>query len=185
VYVNNDPVNWVDPWGLSANDARPLTQAEINAHKAATLGTKPVNYDAIRVVEGRMPTPQEVLDAVAGAGVNMPQTKEEISKWLGRKDIEAVSLPNGTIYTKDKNPSEDLTAHEIEHQATYQNGATVTAGGVTTPLNTAAEVFNQLVHEANLYNQGAVNPYRTPGYLEYEANRVQERAQTILRGGTP
>jgi hypothetical protein len=167
--VNNDPVNWVDPWGLKANDARPLTQVEINAHKAATLGTKPVNYDAIRVVEGRMPIAQEVLDAAAGVGANMPQAEKEISDWLGRKDIEAVSLPNGTIYTKDKNPSKDLIVHEIEHQATYQNGATITYDGEK-QLSTAGEVFGELVREAEMDD-----PYSIPGTLEFQANQVQGR----------
>jgi hypothetical protein len=76
-YVNNDPVNWKDPWGLSANDARSLTQTEIAAHTAATFGTQPVNYDEIKMVEEHMPTAQEIKNAAAGVGIDLSQKKDE------------------------------------------------------------------------------------------------------------
>ena len=63
-YVNNDPVNWVDLWGLeacSANDTRntrDITQGERALYTAASGGL-PIDFDRITVVEGK-PTVDEV-----------------------------------------------------------------------------------------------------------------------------
>ena len=63
-YVGNNPVNWVDPWGLSASEkreGRSLTDREIELHKAAE-GT-PLDYEKITVIE-RKPTVQELKTIV-------------------------------------------------------------------------------------------------------------------------
>ena len=81
-----------------------------------------------------------------------------------------MSLPNGEeagiIYTKYPTES-DLTAHEIEHQSQYQNSENRT------------ETFNQLVEESLMRGKGDVNPYETEGYLEYEAQQVQDMANDL------
>jgi hypothetical protein len=62
-----------------------------------------------------------------------------------------------------------LAGHEINHQDTYQNGATITYGGITTHLSSAKDVFEELAKEAYMPNS-----YSIPGALEYQANKVQD-----------
>jgi RHS repeat-associated protein len=162
-YVNNDPVNWVDLWGL-----RPLTQEERDLHKNA--GGSSVDYDKIDVNTDRMPTKDEVKGVATGLGVPNMMTDGEIQAIID--EHPAMSLP-GTIYVpKDPNRTKDqnkaLLAHEIEHQAQYQNG-----------LNgTTAEVFSKLVVEA----QKGPSVYKDPNSLEGKAQKVEDRANNILGG---
>jgi RHS repeat-associated protein len=176
-YVNNDPVNWVDPWGLSASDrsaeSRSLTQEEKVAYIQATGHA--IDFDSISVIEGRSPTVKEVKDAAQIAGYNPSSypSDKEIEAFVTLGPNEAISLPNGTIYTGSKNPGVDLIGHEINHQDTYQNGATVTRDGATTYLQTMGEVFSELVDE----RLNMPDPYNTPGTLEYQADQVMHAIQ--------
>ncbi|MCL2479250.1 MAG: hypothetical protein FWF22_07095, partial [Treponema sp.] len=95
-YVNNDPVNYVDLWGLD-----PLTQREIELFEAA--GGKPINYSSINVIEEK-PT---VDDLKKSAGFDVTQYAQslgvpilEVDKMLQSSidKSDAMSLPDGTIY---------------------------------------------------------------------------------------
>ena len=157
-YVNNDPVNYLDPWGL-----RPLTPEERALHQAA--GGSTVDYDPIDV-QNRMPTVDEMKEAAAKAGVANPYTDEQIQDLIDSHS--AFSLP-GTVYVPeearggDEDEREALIAHETEHQAQYQNG------------ESPGDVLQELINEA-----GMPDPYNTPGTLENQAQQVEDRANEIL-----
>jgi RHS repeat-associated protein len=165
-FVNNDPINWVDPWGLNASEprSRGVSREEQLLHQQAGGGS--TDYNKITINAG-MPTYQDVRHIASTHGINTSKIADyQIQDYLEGKD--ALSLPNGNIYMKDNlmTPPEKLAlvVHEIEHQSQYQNG---------NPLS----VFSQLFEEAQIYGVAA---YSTPGLLEYQAQQVQNRAKAIL-----
>jgi RHS repeat-associated protein len=184
VYVNNDPVNWVDLWGLNPSDrGRAVTEAEKRLYEQASGHS--INYDNITIYTNERPTTDKVRNSLEGIGIPTGSiTKQQIDDYVNHPDMSAIALPDGSIYMYNSNPSTPDVIHEINHQDTYQNGATITIDGVTTRLNTSADVVNQLIKEGELYDQG-VNPYRTPGYLEYQAREVEINAERILNGNRP
>jgi hypothetical protein len=164
----------VDLWGLSASDpriaeSRPVSQAERAAYIQATGHS--IDFDSIRIIEGRSPTVAEVNSATKAAGYNPSPypSDQQIESLVKLGPGNAISMPDGYIYTGSKNPSIDLIGHELNHQDTYQNGATITYGGVTKELKTAGEVFGELVKERQMSD-----PYSLPGTLEYQSNQVQD-----------
>ncbi|NLD49385.1 MAG: hypothetical protein GX660_19685 [Clostridiaceae bacterium] len=170
-YCNNEPVNFQDLWGL-----RKLTAEEIALHKAA--GGGPVDYDSIDLVNG-MPTPQQVRDAAASAGVDLSgKTDAEIQKEIN--EAGAMSLPSGKVYVPQgaRNTQEKVNAlivHEVEHQSQYQNGD-------------SGEVFKDLLDEGEQYNEHQMDPnqpdpYDTPGCKEYDAQQVENKANDLYSNG--
>jgi RHS repeat-associated protein len=160
-YVNNDPVNWIDLWGL-----RPLTTEERAAH--ANASDSPVDYDRIEFIDG-LPTPEEVRSIAEGIGIDTRGIDEsQIQDWID--SAAALSLPNGTIYVpSDLNQGKDeqllSTVHEIEHQAQFQN-------------NDVEKVVSELIAESQMPGRTA---YTTPGTWEYEAQQVENRAAQQMR----
>ena len=179
-YCNNEPVNFLDLWGLSASDSqaasgRSLTPEEIALYEAA--GGSPVDYSKIQVVD-RMPIVQEVRDAASSVGVDMSHLSD--NKIQNNIDLSpAMSLPNGIVYapndTNGRRPyatDEQKTAlrlHEVEHQAQYQNLG-------------AQYAYKKLIEEAQMNpSNGDDNPYTTAGkgYLEYEAQQLENRVNRL------
>ena len=90
----------------------------------------------------------------------------------------AMSLPNGRIFVPEMIPgySQDerqaLLMHQVHHQSTYQN-------------NNPQEIFQQLLREAGLHHFQGIDVFETRNYplwyLEYDAQRLQDRALIILR----
>ena len=187
VYTANDPVNHIDPWGLATEDTeyidswrlatedkgRPLTDEEKQLHKDAGGGE--VDYEKIDVRE-RKPTINEIRTVSGKHGVDLSDKSDgEIQNYID--NTPAIALPNGTIYMNPdkKRPSTQeqkaLLTHEIEHQSQYQSGK----------YGSREEVFQRLVEEAEMNRKKIAKVYKTPGYLEYEAQQVENRANEILR----
>ncbi|MBO7486455.1 MAG: RHS repeat-associated core domain-containing protein, partial [Spirochaetaceae bacterium] len=162
-YVVNDPVNYIDSQGL-----RKLTTEEKALHKAAGGGS--VDYNKINFID-RKPTVQQVRDAATKVGVDMSGfTNDKIQAQIN--DAGAMSLPDGTIYVpkterKTQERLNALTAHEIEHQSQYQNG-------------NPKEIFYKLIDESQITD---IDVYETPGYLEYQAQQVEEKAIKLYENG--
>jgi RHS repeat-associated protein len=150
-YVNNDPVNFVDLFGL-----RPLTQEEIQHHK--DNGGMPVDYTGINL-EDEMPTRDAVKDALKSVGADMP-SDNEIDNMIDNSG--AFSLPGGDIYIPSdarNNPGaqDALLDSEINHQSQYQNGD-------------PKQVVEQLMHEERTMHEAK---YDDPNTKEYEAHKPE------------
>jgi hypothetical protein len=167
VYVNNDPVNWIDPWGLQP---RPLTEAE----KAAYIQKygNDIDFSKITIIEGRMPAVSEMRNAADSVDIDHSMYNDSfIAQYTTDPNVRAMSLPDGTIYSRYDPIDPDDLRHELNHQSQYQNGAIKTIpGGPAKILNTAQEVYQELINEAL---DQSVDPYKTPGYLEYQAENRQ------------
>jgi RHS repeat-associated protein len=166
-YVNNDPVNWVDLWGLSASDQNPRSLTDEEKVTYIQNYGHDIDFDKITIIEGRLPTAQEVQNTAASVGINPAiYPSEMLNNYLEDPNLRAMALPDGTIYSKYNPITADDLRHELNHQETYQNGATKTTGGVTKHFDTAGKVYKELINEAL---DKSVDPYKTPGYLEYQA----------------
>jgi RHS repeat-associated protein len=184
VYVNNDPGNWIDPWGLSASDGgRAPTEAEKQLYEQASGHS--IDYDNIRVFINKIPTSDKARDSLEGIGISTRSIPDsDINAYVNHPDMVGIALPDGNIYMYDSSPSLSDVGHKMDHQRAYQKGATITVGNDSVRLNTAAEVVNQLIKEGMLYDQ-SINPYTTPGYLEYQAREIEREINRILTRGTP
>ena len=110
-YVGNNPVNWVDPWGLSASDGQRNKGTPWNMHSSV---------DFIRYTMG-----YEVFEHVKNARVSFTNTKRASSLPWGK-----ISLPKNDAFqggynpNKNKTPSEvgriGLETHELWHQYQYK-----------------------------------------------------------------
>jgi hypothetical protein len=153
----------VDLWGLLP---RPLSDAE----KAAYIQRfgNDIDFSKITIIEGRLPSIQEMKDAADSVGIDRSMYDDNlIAAYTGDPNVRAMALPDGRIFSRyDPITPEDLR-HELNHQQTYQKGASKTvAGGITKTFSSAKEVFQELINEAL---DLSVDPYTTPGYLEYQA----------------
>jgi hypothetical protein len=158
--VNNDPVNWVDLWGL-----RPLKQEEIQHHKDSN--GMPVDYSKINV-EDRSPTKDDIKAGLGSVGATIP-SDEEIEDFIQDRPV---SMPDGNIYMPPGTrsgygpygtPEEeymDVLAGEINHQAQYQSGNSKT-------------VVDQLIIEAGM----GVAQYVDQNTLEYAAHQPERDAR--------
>jgi hypothetical protein len=156
----------MDLWGL-----RPVRQEERDAYTSAT--GRSIDFDKIDITDGRLPTVDEVKSAATGVGIDTQKYPDElIEKAVTNPNTYGMSLPDGNIYMRDKNPSIEDVVHELDHQQTYQKGATITYGGQSTSLTTPGAVFGELIKE-DLFMQ---NPYGTPGTLEYRADQARSAA---------
>lgn len=150
----------------TTTQGRSLTEEEIALHKAA--GELSCDYSKVTVIEGQMPSVETIRTEAAAVNSKTIDkvTDYELTDKIAASD--AMTMPSGTIYTKysvtDDIKDKALLTHEIEHAAQFQNG-------------NAGTVFDTIVNETK---KG--DPYNTPGTLENKAQKVQDKAESILRG---
>jgi hypothetical protein len=185
-------VNWVDPWGLEVSDiGRSVTEEEKQIYKSAS-GRDPSFLNETKIFY-RAPTPEEVKNAAVPYIPEISQIDNPIiQSWInGNGNVQGIALPNNTVYFVNPKAGADTEYHEFHHLDTFIKGAKVTVNGVTTELKTTRDVLNQLINESSLYdnyiknNYQGINPYTTPGYLEYQADEVGTAAKLIIEGKTP
>ncbi len=161
----------------SAGEKKKIPQEVRELHMRA--GGSPVDYDAIELYD-RLPTVAEVRAAAASINFDMSgYTDDEIQSVINI--VSALSLPNGKIYMPQNQTVHGrvsqqqinaLLAHEVEHQAQYQN-------------NDARQIFGRLVQEAQM-DRSVIDPYKTPDCLEYEAQLIEDNAEdAYLQGWRP
>jgi hypothetical protein len=186
-YVNNDPVNWVDPWGLIASDVRTALAA---ADYTTTLGTL-VNTSALaNIVSSRT----DLLDAPTANYVNGLTTAQLTSEFnnvtvavgvdksavLGMAANYGVSLPGdiegltvgNTVFIFDQLPTDsngritnlyeaNLTAHEgAIHGLQYSARGSVEAflnEYNSEPAPYAAKALEQAAYNFGPHNQDAID----------------------------
>ena len=189
-YCNADPVNFVDMWGLrdilgydpnketlgDFKGSRSPTQTEMELYIAAG-GNPNLNFDAIRIYD-RLPTVREIRNAASEYGLDMSLYSDSDIKDYLDNDAGALSLPGGKVYApKDKNLNGNrdtnevlaVTAHEFEHQDQYSRLG-------------APNAFSELIIESQMQPPDP-DPYTTNGYLENDANNIENKANELLRKG--
>jgi RHS repeat-associated protein len=68
-YVNNDPVNWIDPWGLSASDENRSTEKDSTLYTAQTVQYNP-NEESVWVYS--------IKTTLKEHGMSIPQIPETV-----------------------------------------------------------------------------------------------------------
>jgi uncharacterized protein YjaZ len=116
-----------------------------------------------------MPTYKEVRDAVEREGIDTSAYADhQIQDIID--EHPAMSLP-GIIYqppdpNRTENENKAMMAHEIEHQAQYQNGIN----------GSTKDVILQLIQEALIGS----SVYDDPTTLEGKAQQVEDNANNVL-----
>jgi hypothetical protein len=146
VYVNNDPVNWVDPWGLSAGDPQPAyflqrdwreaiggTFADNSCAATSLLNELSEEYT---VQTGTAMTWSQGLKAILGA-INseyIDRSEATVNSWAGAANSmwrstgqpgTWVNNPEGNhqIYAIDRNNDPTYAEHFVNSsgQGTYRD----------------------------------------------------------------
>jgi hypothetical protein len=183
-------VNYIDLWGLSGSDGgRKLTEEEKRVYTQAA--GRAINFDAITIYEGILPTMDDVKRSGGSIGYDLSQYDTEINTMLNDPYLSGLALPDGRIYLSGKNSDDSTKYHELNHIDTFQNGAVININGAIKSLDSSYEVLNQLINEGLLFEQYKMDPnfgvnvYTTPGYLEYYAEQMGKKADSIIKGGKP
>ena len=99
-YVVNDPVNYVDLWGLCGGDGRKLTDEEIQSVKfflGESINGIPISYDDYTIYDN--PPDKQTLLALAKNLAYTDEQKDVLIESL-QDPARGMSLPGGNIYVK-------------------------------------------------------------------------------------
>ncbi|MBP3607114.1 MAG: RHS repeat-associated core domain-containing protein [Treponema sp.] len=121
-YVVNDPVNYVDLWGLCGSDGKKLTDEQLATAKfflGESINGTPINYDDINIYNYAVDA--ETLRKLA-ENIDLPEEgKEETINNL-QNPTRGTSLPGGNIYLPGNTINDEARlVHEIYHQVQYDS----------------------------------------------------------------
>ena len=149
-YVVNDPVNYVDFWGLCGSDGKKLTDEQLATAKfflGESINGTPINYDDIKIYY--YAPDAETLRKLAESTVLSEESKEEIINDL-QNPTRGTSLPGGNIYLPGNTINDEARlVHEIYHQVQYDSDP-----------NTLKKVIDEQI------NYSTTDPY------DYETNNT-------------
>ena len=138
---------------------RSLTQEEIKLYREALeragITTTFDDFYSIVVIEGRLPTPQELYDVLRNMGLDKyliptDQLKSLVQDYLSSPSLGAMALPDGRIFVPSIDPNsylwvqdrqKALVPHEVHHIAQFMSGE----------HGAPEKVFARLVVEGLLY----------------------------------
>jgi RHS repeat-associated protein len=173
-YVNNDPVNWVDLWGLI-----PLTPDQ-RQFAETVIGTSykgnSINYDAIDIITGVVPE-QVIKDTMANAGVPMQAGDDKVINDM-QDPSRGTSIPGGTIYLPGTTSQDNArVTHEIFHQVQYNDlGITTAVQQFTVEQRKFSAGIN--VYDYTINNTGIITTLNNITTLEAAANYVEDFANS-------
>ena len=121
-YVVNDPVNYVDLWGLCGSDGKKLTDEQLATAKfflGESINGTPINYDDIKIYYYAVDA--ETLRKLA-ENIDLPEeSKEETINNL-QNPTRGTSLPGGNIYMPGNTINDEARlVYEIYHQVQYDS----------------------------------------------------------------
>jgi len=149
-YVVNDPVNYVDLWGLCGSDGKKLTDEQLATAKfflGESINGTPINYDDIKIYY--YAPDAETLRKLAESTDLSEERKEEIINDL-QNPTRGTSLPGGNIYLPGNTINDEARlVHEIYHQVQYDSDP-----------NTLKKVIDEQI------NYSTTDPY------DYETNNT-------------
>jgi RHS repeat-associated protein len=99
-YVNNDPVNWIDPWGLTASDANGLRVVVQTAGTLTAIYTPSKNYETYPGIDYynsvRAMSLNVVTNVVAGTPNNATSSDDNRFQVSGSNRTHPTQINNGT-----------------------------------------------------------------------------------------
>ncbi|MBQ4553751.1 MAG: RHS repeat-associated core domain-containing protein [Spirochaetaceae bacterium] len=145
-YVVNDPVNYVDLWGLCKSDGKKLTDEQLATAKfflGESINGTPINYDDINIYNYAVDA--ETLRKLAESTDLSEEKKEETINNL-QDPTRGTSLPGGNIYLPGNTINDEKRlVHEIYHQVQYDSDP-----------NTLKKVIDEQIN----YSVTGTDPYK-------------------------
>ena len=182
-YVVNDPVNYVDLWGLCGSDGKKLTDEQLATAKfflGESINGTPINYDDIKIYYYAVDA--ETLRKLA-ENIDLPEeSKEETINNL-QNPTRGTSLPGGNIYLPG-NTINDVKrlVHEIYHQVQYDSDPNTLKKVIDEQINYSKT--DPYDYETN--NTGQINSLSdittVEGQAQYIEDFVENYQNDVLEG---
>ena len=183
-YVVNDPVNYVDLWGLQCkSDGKKLTDEQLATAKfflGESINGTPINYDDINIYNYAVDA--ETLRKLAESTDLSEEKKEETINNL-QDPTRGTSLPGGNIYLPG-NTINDVKRllHEIYHQVQYDSDPKTLKKVIDEQINYSTT--DPYDYETN--NTGQINSLSdittVEGQAQYIEDFVENYQNDVLEG---
>ena len=184
-YVVNDPVNFVDLWGLCGSDGKKLTDEQLATAKfflGESINGTPINYDDINIYNYAVDA--ETLRKLA-ENIDLPEEiKEETINNL-QNPTRGTSLPGGNIYLPGNTiNNEAILVHEIYHQVQYDSNPNTLEKVIDEQIDYFVTGNDPYDYETN--NTGQVNTLSdittVEGQAQYIEDFVENYQNDVLEG---
>ena len=184
-YVVNDPVNYVDLWGLCGSDGEKLTDEQLATAKfflGESINGTPINYDDINIYNYAVDA--ETLRKLA-ENIDLPEEiKEETINNL-QNPTRGTSLPGGNIYLPGNTiNNEAILVHEIYHQVQYDSNPNTLEKVIDEQIDYFVTGNDPYDYETN--NTGQVNTLSdittVEGQAQYIEDFVENYQNDVLEG---
>ena len=177
-YVVNDPVNYVDFWGLCGSDGKKLTDEQLATAKfflGESINGTPINYDDIKIYY--YAPDAETLRKLAESTDLSEERKEEIINDL-QNPTRGTSLPGGNIYLPG-NTINDVKrlVHEIYHQVQYDSDPNTLKKVIDEQINYSTT--DPYDYETN--NTGQINSLSDITTVEGQAQYIEDFVENYLK----
>ena len=179
-YVVNDPVNYVDLWGLCKSDGKKLTDEQLATAKfflGESINGTPINYDDIKIYYYAVDA--ETLRKLA-ENIDLPEeSKEETINNL-QNPTRGTSLPGGNIYLP-RNTINDVKrlVHEIYHQVQYDSDPNTLEKVIDEQINYSITGNDPYNYETN--NTGQINTLSDITTVEGQAQYIEDFVENYLK----
>ena len=182
-YVVNDPVNFVDLWGLCGSDGKKLTDDQLATAKfflGESINGTPINYDDINIYNYAVDA--ETLRKLAESTDLSEEKKEETINNL-QDPTRGTSLPGGNIYLPGNTINDEKRlVHEIYHQVQYDSDPNTLKKVIDEQINYSTT--DPYDYETN--NTGQINTLSdittVEGQAQYIEDFVENYQNDVLEG---
>ena len=184
-YVVNDPVNFVDLWGLCGSDGKKLTDEQLATAKfflGESINGTPINYDDINIYNYAVDA--ETLRKLA-ENIDLPEERKEETINNLQNPTRGTSLPGGNIYMPGNMiNNEAILVHEIYHQVQYDSNPNTLEKVIDEQIDYFVTGNDPYDYETN--NTGQVNTLSdittVEGQAQYIEDFVENYQNDVLEG---
>ena len=177
-YVVNDPVNYVDLWGLCGSDGKKLTDEQLATAKfflGESINGTPINYDDINIYNYAVDA--ETLRKLAESTDLSEEKKEETINNL-QDPTRGTSLPGGNIYLPGNTINDEKRlVHEIYHQVQYDSDPKTLKKVIDEQIN--YPITDPYDYETN--NTGQINTLSDITTVEGQAQYIEDFVENYLK----
>ena len=184
-YVVNDPVNYVDLWGLCGSDGKKLTDEQLATAKfflGESINGTPINYDDINIYN--YAADAETLRKLAES-IDLPEEITEAIINDLQDPTRGTSLPGGNIYMPGNTINDEARLiHEIYHQVQYDSDPNTLKKVIDEQIDYSITGNDPYNHETN--NTGQINTLSdittVEGQAQYIEDFVENYQNDVLEG---